>query len=60
MLKNVKSVFFDILAIILTGIFSIIIIYLCGYMPESIVLPFAGIGFILSFWLSHHLVDKLR
>ncbi|GKX38481.1 hypothetical protein [Pectobacterium versatile] len=60
MLKAIKSVLFDILSIILAGIFSIIFIFIGSHLPDAIMLPFVGLGILFSFWLGDYLANKLR
>ncbi|KFF71999.1 hypothetical protein IW01_06175 [Pectobacterium brasiliense] len=60
MLKSIKTVLFDILAIFFKLIFSIIFVFIGAHLPDSLMLLFVGLGILFSFWLGDYLVDKLR
>ncbi|MEH0874844.1 hypothetical protein QM999_08975 [Pectobacterium cacticida] len=60
MLKSIKPVLFDILAIFIKLIFSIIFVFISAHFLDSLMLPFVGLGILFSFWFGDCLADKLR
>ncbi|MBN3097944.1 hypothetical protein H4F38_09275 [Pectobacterium brasiliense] len=60
MLKSIRTILFDILAIFIKLIFSITFIFIGAHLPDTIMLPFVGLGIIFSFWFGDYLADKLR
>ncbi|WP_131548431.1 hypothetical protein [Pectobacterium brasiliense] len=60
MLKSIRTILFDILAIFIKLIFSIIFIFIGAHLSDTIMLPFVGLGIIFSFWFGDYLADKLR
>lgn len=60
MFNTFKSVAIDILGYILFLVFSFIFLLIAALLPEEFILPLAGLGVILSGYLSNVITNKLR